>query len=426
MTNMSISREAFNETIAKMYAPFTFGSKYVFYINLLAQCNIQMTDKIPTAGVCFSNGRYHLKVNPEFFEKHTLQERAAIIEHEMHHILNGHCIGLRLKEEKNSTLKNIAFDTAINQNIDGLPDSALTPESLEKELSKKGKNIQVLKNKESEYYYYLLNEIKDELKNDSNGGESGSGEPLDNLETLDDHSEMIQNEVSNGDFDEELAKDITKKMIDKAVSATNDTNPGSVPSMVDEYIKLFRSKSQVNWKKEIKRTLSSKRLDKTKTFKKRNRRQPDRIELKGSKKEYSHDVLVVLDSSGSVSSTDQNLLLNEIKSICEAVKSEVTLIQVDTEACEPEKIKAKTNIFHRKKSGGTFLTPALEKAKQRKLQYQTLLVCTDGYLMDEDFKAFYNVSLTGRNVIWLIDSSGVIKDEMKKGSQRAFKIERIK
>ena len=417
--NSKLSREIFNETIANMFAPLTFGTKYLFYVHLIAQCKVEMSSEIDVAGVAFIDGKYELLINPEGFGKYTLKERAAILEHEMHHILNGHCIGLRLKDVKNHKLKNIAFDTAINQNITDLPEVALLPETLEKMINKS-----VEKNKESEYYYSLLEDFKNSNDSESSNSsdDSSNSDDLDNLQTLDDHSRMENNEVQNGSFDEDLAKDITKKMIDKAVETTTNTSPGAVPSNIEEYIKLYRTKTEVNWKKEIKKVIGSKRLDRIRTFKKRNRRQPDRVELKGVKKEYSHDVLVVFDSSGSVSSKDQMILLNEIKSICEAAKSDVTLIQVDTEACEPEKIKKNTTIFSRKKSGGTFLTPALHKAKERKVKFETLVVCTDGYLMDEDFKSFYDISLTGKKVIWLIDSTGKINEKMTKGSQRAFKL----
>lgn len=429
--NSKASRKVFDETIVNMGINDKFKTNYLFYTHLIAQCKVIMDAKIKTAGVRFHHNVYELYVNPDFFESISLNKRAGVLKHEMQHVLNGHCLqGRRIAEKGKHKTKNIAYDCAINQFIEreDLPEGAIYPDTLEKAIKKElNQDVILEKMKESEYYYEFIRNIqeenKDKCQSGKGDGESGDGSgELGDLDTLDDHDMMESGAGSDEDYeyDEDLAKDMTRKMIEKATDLTMASSPGSVPSNIQEYLNLFKRKSEVNWKKELKKVVGTKKLNKTRTYKRPNRRQPNRMELKGTKKDFASDVLVVMDSSGSVDSSNQVILLNEIKNICESVNAPVTLIQVDTEACEPEKITKNMKLFKRKKAGGTYLSPALEKAKERRVPYNTVVICTDGGIFGDDTKAFFKESQRGINVIWLVDKTGSIMSEMTQGTQRAF------
>jgi len=110
----------------------------------------------------------------------------------------------------------------------------------------------------------------------------------------------------------------------------------------------------------------------------------------------------------------------EVKHICDVTKSDIDMIQVDTEAFKPQKFDKKTTIFERKASGGTILSPAIEMAKQHNIDYQCIVVITDGYISEQDISAF---EATRKRVVWLIERDGTINEKMKSGRMKAFKLD---
>lgn len=237
-------------------------------------------------------------------------------------------------------------------------------------------------------------------------------------QSFDDHSKMYESDEL---FNQDLAKEITKDIIKKSVESTLISN-GDLPVNISDVLNLFSRKSEIDWKKEIKKLLGSRKVNKIKKFNRTSRRFQDNPEIKGTTKEYQNDVLCILDASGSVDDNSIIKLLSEIKNVCTQCKSDVTLIQIDTVACEPEKITNKTTVFKREKFGGTVLFPAFEKAFENKIKFNTVIICTDGMLFNKDIKNIIEMCKKGIQIIWLIEKNGKVMDEMKLYNQKIFKI----
>lgn len=396
---MNLDRNIYNETISYMSVKLEYCKEYIFYVHLLAKCKLILTSDVEIAAVSFKDNKYNLYINPEGFSKFSILNRMAILKHEMLHIMNGHCIGLRLKENNDKT--NIAYDCAINQLIkkEHLPVVGVTVETIKKMIDNK---VNVEYNRESEYYYDLLNKYGNDEKQQS----------------FDDHSKMYESDEL---FNQDLAKEITKDIIKKSVESTLISN-GDLPVNISDVLNLFSRKSEIDWKKEIKKLLGSRKVNKIKKFNRTSRRFQDNPEIKGTTKEYQNDVLCILDASGSVDDSSIIKLLSEIKNVCTQCKSDVTLIQIDTVASEPEKITNKTTVFKREKYGGTVLFPAFEKAIENKIKFNTVIICTDGMLFNKDIKNIIEMCKRGIQIIWLIEKNGNVMDEMKLYNQKVFKI----
>jgi len=370
---------------------------------MVGQCSIKIEHELPApAGVSFSLDHYNLYINPDQFDEYTLKERLAILKHEMLHILYNHVVG-RI-ETRNPMGWNISTDCALNQHIDKthLPDKCILPEALSKIY-----DIDVPVNQSSEFYYELLKE----KTNQSN--KSDSGEQSEEPEQFDSHETWAQ---STGDKD--LQKDLTKKMIEKAQTETIKSK-GTVPVSCSEWLNLHSRKSEVNWKQVLRGILGNKKVGSRSTIMKNDRRFPHREDLRGKTKDRIFNLLVIADVSGSMSSEAIISTLMEVKHICDITKTGIDLIQVDTQAYAPEKLLKKTKVFSRKGAGGTYLSQALEKAKEHKIDYQAVVILTDGGLFGDDITKFSELK---KKIIWLVEKHGTISEKMNSGRMQSFKL----
>jgi predicted metal-dependent peptidase len=384
-----------------------YSRDYVFYMHMLSQCSVFFTDEVPTAAVTFKRDHYELLLNPEFMEPLPIEQRLGVIKHEQLHILNGH-LTFQLDLERNMQSWNYATDCAINQMITGdhLPQGCILPASFPSK-KKCPDNLSAVQ------YYDFLEDNKDESKMPQSG--EGDREGGDGAPTMDDHSTWQDSEG-----DPQIAKDLAKSMAEKSADATQkSSSPGTIPSEYSDWINLLSTKREVDWKKVLRNIVGNKKANRRKTILRRDRRSPHFEHIKGKTKDRVFELLVVCDVSGSVSDSDLQQTLPEICSISKLTNTPTSLIQVDTQPCEPEKIKAQITRFERKASGGTQLAPALTKADECGLKYDALVVITDGYLFNDDINPFRE---TGKKVIWLITPDGQIMDEMNEGKMMAIRL----
>ena len=361
-----------------MFSNSKYENDYLFYACLLSNCTVVFNESMEApAGVSYNNCTYKLHINPIKFNKYTLEERLAILKHEMLHILNGHLL-YRHEDTRNHKNANIAMDCAINQliNLEHLPKNCILPEVLEKELNKKIKRLEPF-----EYYYDLLNKCENISEN------------ID----LDSHESW---ELSDSEDTIETQKNITTELIEDAKDLTLRTI-GTYPNEYSNWLKINKNETKINWKKYFKA------LIKTNTHKKSifrtNRRMPDRLDLKGSVKNRTSELLYIIDASGSVKNSEFKELNSVIINLCAQYNLKINAIQVDSEASEPEILTKRTELIERKRNAGTFLSAGLCKAEEHKLKFDTVIVSTDGYLAISDLEEFKKIN---KKIIFLICKNG--------------------
>lgn len=380
-------RKVFDKVILQMYAGQEFVSTYVFYAHLISQCSLKFVDdeEMPfAAGVAFNLNHYELAINPDRYNDLPTCEQIGILKHEMLHILYNHVSRI---EDRIPLPWNVAADMAINCQINRkhLPDWVVYPD-LEK--------WNFPKDLKSEDYYELLKEQHEKQQQDNGECQScnGSGEGEDGEECqscggsgkqkngfgqgewfpgkhLDDHSKWKK---SKGD--EELRKDITKNMIDKAISKSR----GNLPANISDILELFSRDAKVSWKKVLRNLFSNKKANSRRTIMRQDRRFPTREDLKGKTKDRTFDVIAIADVSGSMSNAEELEGLNELHDICKSFNLELKLIQVDTEVHDIETFTKKTKLFNRKAAGGTYIYPAIEYILDKKIPYDAIIIITDG------------------------------------------------
>ena len=394
---MDTGRGKLDDTLAAMFSHTNYKDSYLFYAHIIGLCSVKIDQELPApAGVCFISDHYNLIINPLLFDEYTLVQRLAILKHEMLHILFKH-LGDRSKNLQMFKF-NVASDCAINQLIDPqhLPPDVIVPKTLEKMIE-----TPVKSNESAEFYYNLLKDKNNEEKC------KGQGKPMDTHEHWAD---------STGDL--ELQEDITKKIIEQAQIETIKSC-GTIPNQCSQWIELNSRSNEVNWKKVLRGIIGHKKVSKRSTIMRSDRRFPEREDLRGKIKNRIYNLLVIIDVSGSMNNDAINTVLSEVRYICDITKTDVDLIQVDTHPCEPEKLSKKTKAFTRKASGGTNLFPAIQKAKDCKIDFQAIIVLTDGELFSDEVQKFKSLN---KKIIWLIEPNGKLTPDMQTGRMQGFKL----
>ena len=427
-TSTTGTRGKLDDTLAAMFSNPEYRANYLFYAHIIGQCSIKIDKEMPApAGVSFSVDHYNLYINPDEFDSYALKERLAILKHEALHILYGH-LGER-GNGKNPAGWNISTDCALNQHIDQdhLPECAILPKPLEEEMG-----ITVPMGQSAEFYYELLkSEMQKQLNQSGQGNQpnQGDGEHSQEQQQLQSQSSVFDSlkgtramdthktwDESVGDKD--LQQDLTKRMIERAQTETLK-GKGTIPAACADWIELHSRRSEVDWKRVLRGIVGHKRVGTRSTIMRLDRRFPSREDLRGKTRDRMFNLLVVVDVSGSMSPAAINTTLAEVRNICDITKTDVDLIQVDTVAYEPEKLSKKTQSITRRGVGGTYLSTALDKAREKKIDYQAVVVLTDGGLYHKDLSVFAELN---KRVIWLVESSGTVPDRMNTGKMQAFKL----
>jgi predicted metal-dependent peptidase len=363
-----------------------------FYGHLISKMRITKTDKIPSAGV-FITDKINLTYNEDWFENLELIDAVKVLKHECGHILQDHITRAKQIGATSQELHkrfNIATDATINthdlvptvEKIGGVTIKSLNEMlkgMLDKanEKDKTKRTFKPLKEGQlAEYYYNRLNEFAEENADILPEG-GGMGE------TMDDHSTWEQSE-GNAEMQKEVAKQAVNDAVKNAGGIGN--LPGDIAALVSEM-----NKSQVNWKQQLRQfyvnTLKSSRIA---TRKRRNRRYG--ILQPGHKKKPELNVVVCVDTSGSMSGEPLKQAWGELAAISTTVGVEVTVVEAD---CQVQGVYS----FDPKKTpefrgmGGTSYGPALQKAKELKAD----LICYIGDMDAADTPENPNIP-----VLWVI------------------------
>lgn len=430
-----MSRGAIDIALPNMFSNSAYETTYLFYAHMIGQCSIVIDRRIKSpAGVAFMYDHYRLYINPDIFDTYELEEQLAILKHEMLHILNDHVLRT---EDRKQLPWNYATDCAINQLID---DSHL-PKIKQKDIDKYNASVKlglvditkpapkigdfacvmpstfpvsVDVDLSAEQYYDALKNEEQENEDESCSKCGGSGQMKDeedsNGEQTDENSSQgtctcdrcqgTGKEPGGGDYgegisqilddhgmwseskgDREMQKATTKGMIEKSIEETVKSN-GTIPSNIEHWLNLFKTKSQISWKKALRNIVGKRKVNTRRTIMKRDRRFPDREDLKGKTKDIKFYLTVILDVSGSMSDKEIMIGLNEIHHICKLTNTTMQLIQVDTKVHNVETFSAKTKLFNRSGAGGTIMEPAIDYIKKNKIPTDACILITDGYIED--------------------------------------------
>ena len=353
-----------------------------FYGFVLMSLNKRFDNKVvDTACVTISGINYELVVNEDYWNTSSEEQQLATLKHELLHVCLFHLE--MFGNFPNRELFNIAADMEVNSYIDKVQDDDFV----------RAENWGFPVRQGVKWYYEHIQQNLSENKNKGNSTQKGSLPDVKNhkswkiMENMSDsEKQLLHNQM---DY---IMKNATECVI---------KNHGSIPGEMAEYIKnLLKPKPPVfNWKSYLRRLVGMAE----KYYLKITRKKPSkRFEsASGVRHKHFQNVLVAVDTSGSVSTKELADFYAEMKNISRS-GAEIDVVECDAGITNMYPLSKWDGSVHGR--GGTSFRPVFDFFnKKGKKEYSALIYFTDGYCGIEGLKS-------SKPVIWVITSNGERKD----------------
>ena len=355
-----------------------------FFAALSRRMDKRASNAIPTAGVMVTEeGKLQMVYNPKFFAPLSDDAKKDILKHEFYHIVFQHVTGNRFLSFRDMApnerkIHNIAMDLSINGHLPHLPEMACMPG--------KGPFEHLEPFKTAEHYLKELRKMQKDPPEGEGQGEGGgegqpgegqpgqgNGNPLDGMDSFDDHSGWDEVDEQTKQIAEERVKEFVKDAVEEANSSSRGW--GSVPSNLRKEI-VDSISSKVDWRKVLRYFVKqSQKANKRSTVRKINKRYP--YQHPGKKASRQAKIAIAIDQSGSVSDQMLAAFFAELKTL--ATLAEFTVIPFDTRvdpALNWVWKKGQTRKRERTMCGGTCFD-APTKFVNETGGFDGLIICTD-------------------------------------------------
>lgn len=342
----------------------------------------------PTA-VNFKGAKYIIYFNPLIFLNLNMRQMESTIKHEILHVVSMHLIRAKKLKGNYSTLAiNMAMDIVVNKFLNNLPPYATTLESVNVKYSMKLEPYETF-----EYYVENIQTELNLMEQDDEGevDDSKVGEDVE-TEFSPEHTHDIWEDSE--DIEERTFKEFTEKFV-------NNAQKGKLPDYLEEMISALKnSKGELPWNLYLKKLMGTVESNKKKTITRRNRRQPNRLDLRGELRGHKAEIAVALDVSGSISDEEFKQAIKEVLNIVKNYNQEITIIECDNEIKRTYKVKSYKDIKERLKiRGGTKFSPVFSYANNKKIN---LLV----YFTDGKGEERLQTIPRGYKILWVISGRG--------------------
>ncbi|WP_343338424.1 hypothetical protein TPELB_05780 [Terrisporobacter petrolearius] len=344
-------------------------------------------DMTSATSVSFKGAKYVIYFNPIIFLELNIKQMETTIKHEILHIVSQHLIrGKDLKNKYTTLAINMAMDVVVNQYLNYLPPYAITLEYINMKY-----NLKLDPYKTFEYYLEKIQTELDLQEEDDEGEEIDSNE---NVAVEFDIEKTHDSWNESDEIDEKTLKEFTEKIAD-------NSQKGSIPSYLEGMIKSLKSnKGELPWNLYLKKLMGTVEANKKKTITRRNRRQPNRLDLRGELRGHRAEIAVAIDISGSISDEEFKQAIKEVLSIVKNYNQEITIIECDKEIRRTYKVKSVKDVKDRiATGGGTEFSPVFQYANNKNIN---LLV----YFTDGKGEERLKVVPKGYNILWVISGRG--------------------
>lgn len=349
-----------------------------------AMCGIFVSGKteivedgsIPTACTDGWNKYY----SRAFCESKTLEEVTGIVLHENYHVYLKHIPRFRKLMKQDAKTANAAMDYAINGLIHSIKDKTLCtlPEPHLYDPKFKDWSVQ-------EIYDFLRSGRNKDGKQEGKPQQSQDGSSVNvggreyKLDTLDDHTEPADS-VTPKEL-KEIETKVQNAIQQGAIIA--GAMGLDLPRAIKELLK-----PDVDWVEEFSQFLSNSiKGSEEYTFRKYNRRYlADDIYFPTRYQETVGNVVLAIDTSGSISNETLSVWAGAVAAICESVvPDQVRVIWWDSKVraeqlFTPGDYGSIRNILKPKGGGGTCVSSVAEHIERQGIEAECVVVLTDGYV----------------------------------------------
>ncbi len=349
------------QRLSKAVVDIMGNPKYVALAGVLMIGDRTVQDDIPTA--C-TNGRDEM-YGRAFVDTLNDAELRFLVLHECYHKLYRHLTTWRHLHEENAQLANIACDYVINIKIadDNADGWAVMPQG--------GCLDPKYRDWDSAAVFADLRD-----NNPPDDGSGGSGQP----QGFDDHDWEGAQELTP-DEKRELARDIDEAIRQGALIAGKLGSGGD--RSLDELLE-----PQIDWREVLREFIQTTCAGNDySTWQRPNRRYVSSgYYMPSGISEQVGELVIAVDTSGSIGQLELSAFMAEIKSICDTVHPEcIRLLYWDTKVCQDEKYDVHqlddlVKTTKPKGGGGTSVECVPAYLTEHGVKPQAAIVLTDGYL----------------------------------------------
>ena len=353
------------------------SEKFALFAGVLMVGKTYVDDDVPTA--C-TNGRDE-RYGRAFVKKLRDPELAFVVAHEAMHKAYRHLSVWRKLHDENAQLANAACDYVINLELRDLdPDGKLISMPTYKDGEKRGQVMGLIDEK---YRGMNSKQVFDLLKQEF-GGEGGGGE---GDEGFDDHDWEGASKLSE-DEKEKLARDIDQAMRQGLMAQQKIAGKGT-GGMSRELDELLRPK--IDWREALREFVKATCRAKDKSSWRRVNRRflSGDVYMPSLIGEKVGQIVVAVDTSGSVGGAELVKFLSEVKGIAEQVTPEkVHLLYWGSSVVAHEEYSESdmanlVNSTRPKDGGGTSPSCITAYLEKERIEPECCIVLTDGYVGDD-------------------------------------------
>ena len=359
------------QRLTKAVVSIMGNPKYTALAGVLMIGNRNIVDD-PSVPTACTNGRDEM-YGREFVKQLNDAELRFLVLHEVYHKLFRHLTTWQHLYQQDAQLANMACDFVINLKI--VDDNAKDRFATMTGILEGGCYDTKYAGMDTAQVYNLLRDDQD-----GNEGGQGSESLPDGGQPFDEHDWDGAEEMT-ADEQRELAREIDEAVRQGALVA------GKLGSGGDrDLAELLQP--QVNWREVLREFVQTTCTGSDySTYRRPNRRYlSSGMYMPSGISEQVGELVVAIDTSGSIGQRELSAFLSEVKEICETVHPEsVRLMYWDTRVCRDEKYdmhELDTLVQSTKPAGGggTDVTCVTDYIRDNNINSQAAIVLTDGYL----------------------------------------------
>jgi predicted metal-dependent peptidase len=223
---------------------------------------------------------------------------------------------------------NMAMDIVVNKYLDDLPPYATTLEWVNKNYG-----VNLPHQATFEFYVEKLQAAIDKQNKDMEATKKKVSRNDDSDTNQTDYKDMIQTEYNianthdiweeSSELDDKTLKEFTEKVI-------LSSEKGNIHAFIEELIIDFKnSEEDLPWNLYLNQLMGTVESNKKKTITRRNRRQPERLDLRGELRSHKAKVIVAVDISGSISGEEFKQAMIEVIRIVKNYSQDITVLECD-------------------------------------------------------------------------------------------------
>ena len=369
------------QRLTKAVVDLMSHKKYTALAGVLMVGTREICDKTPTA---MTNGRDE-KYGRKFVEELSDTNLRFVILHENYHKLYKHLITWRWMYKENPRLANMACDYVINLKIvdDNRDGFAQMP-------MKNGKPVGLIderfRDMDAAQVYKLLKQDGDENDSGNEGEDGEDGEEGDGAGGSGSGTGFDDHDWEGAQDMPETERKALERALDEAVRQ-GALMAGKVGSGGNRDIDALLQ-PKIDWREALRDFVTAQCAGSDySTWRRPNRRYIGmNVYLPSTISESVGEVVIAIDTSGSIGREELSPFLGEVKAICETVRPEtVHLLYWDTKVCRAERYRTDEldNLVASTKpagGGGTEVSCVPEYMSKHGISPKAAIILTDGYL----------------------------------------------